>query len=92
MDTETTEKSNLTAAERAEALDNFIAAAVSNGLFNVRVQGSTPRDRFHPGVGIWLKDGSDIPCMAVVEDEELGNWSCLTESGQVRQYLFDEVR
>jgi hypothetical protein len=72
-------------------VDNFIATAVVNGLTNLSVQ---PRDqertRLVPGKGIWLKNGTDIPCRVVAQDD-LGNWCVVTEDGQVRQYLADEV-
>ena len=42
------------------------------------------------GCGVWLKDGTDIACKVVAEDE-LGNCSVLTESNTCRQYLRDEI-
>jgi hypothetical protein len=48
------------------------------------------RAEVSPGVGLWLKDGTDIPCRVVARDT-LGNYSVVTEDGAVRQYLGSEV-
>lgn len=72
-------------------VDNFIAMAATNGLTNLSVQGpNAKRDTLHPGKGVWLKDGGDVPCRVVAQDE-LGNWCVVTEDGQVRQFLANEV-
>ena len=77
--------------EIQSVVDNFITTAQVNGLTNLSVQ---PRDQRRttlcPGKGIWLKDGTDIPCRAVALDE-LGNWCVVTENGYVRQYFESEV-
>jgi hypothetical protein len=41
--------------------------------------------------GVWLKDGGDLPCIAVAMDV-LGNWTVLTYQNVVRQYFKSEVR
>lgn len=44
-----------------------------------------------PGVGLWLREGGDLPCLVVACDE-LGNWIVLNEDGYVQQYLGNEVQ
>jgi hypothetical protein len=43
-----------------------------------------------PNCGVFLADGSDVPCYAVAECE-LGNYTVLTTKGVIKQYLADEV-
>lgn len=77
--------------EIQEVVADFIRTAEVNGLANLKVQDpGEKRDALHPGKGIWLKDGTDIPCRVVARDD-LGNWCVVTEDGMVRQYLNDEV-
>lgn len=69
----------------------FIQTAEVNGLKDLSVQDpNAKRDASHPGKGVWLKNGTDIPCRVVARDE-LGNWCVVTEDGMVRQYLANEV-
>lgn len=81
----------MTEIELQSVEDAFLATAAANGLTNLSVQ---PRDQDRttlcPGKGIWLKDGTDIPCRVVSQDE-LGNWCVLTETGYVRQFYNTEV-
>jgi len=68
----------------------WIESATDNGIIVVSVHDGSPRDDLHPGPGLWLKDGRDIPCQ-IVGTDELGNYSVLTEEGQTLQFFFDEV-
>jgi len=47
-------------------------------------------DKSSKGLGIWLKDGQDIPCVAVVQDI-LGNWTVLTDGYETKMFLASEV-
>jgi len=40
--------------------------------------------------GVWLKTGEDVHCFVCAQDN-LGNFSCVTQEGYVRQYLASEV-
>lgn len=42
------------------------------------------------GCGLWLKDGTDIACKVIAEDE-LGNCTVMTIKNECRQYLTDEI-
>lgn len=44
-----------------------------------------------PTCGVWLRDGRDIPCLAVAHDPEMNSWTVLTASGYVLQFLDGEV-
>lgn len=56
-----------------------------------RLMGHKPiTRRANSVIGVWLKDGRDIPALAIYEDD-LGNWVMLNENGKVHQYTHDEV-
>lgn len=73
--------------EKEEALlASFIETASLNGHDDDVVTNYK-----NPSCGVFLKDGRDIPCLALYEDE-LGGWVCLCKAdGMVRQYTADEV-
>ena len=76
--------------EIKEIIEQFKAAAEANGLVRLVEYDGRPREGTYVGPGIWLKDGTDIPCLLVAQDE-LGNWVVLTEQGYTRQYFESEV-
>lgn len=81
--------------ELSEVVDSFVRTAEANGLTGVRTQldhpqRSNPQPGVAMGIGLFLRDGTDLPCLAVATDE-LGNWSVVTLAGYVRQYLATEV-
>lgn len=45
-----------------------------------------------PHCGVWLADGTDIPCLVVAYDADLESYSVLTLDGATRQYLHGEVK
>ena len=45
-----------------------------------------------PTCGLWLTDGTDVPCLAVAYIAELNAWSICDSKGRVRQYLDGEVQ
>ena len=70
-------------AERLVAA--FGEAAEANGMTCIRTVET------HPGIGVWLKDGTDVPALAIAQDE-LGNWSMVRRDGwAVVQYFANEV-
>ncbi len=63
----------------------FVEAAKANGMTCIRTVET------HPGIGVWLKDGTDVEALAIAQDE-LGNWSLVRRDGwAVVQYFADEV-
>ena len=41
--------------------------------------------------GIYLKDGRDIPCLAVAQEHDEGDFAILTLDGAVEEYSADDV-
>jgi predicted SpoU family rRNA methylase len=74
--------------EYAEVVESFMEIAKEHGgPFSVE---PVTRDE-NPHIGVWLKDGTDIPALAIFGDD-LGNWTMVRASdGMVAQYLSDEV-
>ncbi len=65
-------------------IEEFCKAARANGHYPITCQQL-------PHIGVWLKDGTDIPALAIYEDD-LGNWVMLSaKDNHVRQYLHNEV-
>ena len=63
----------------------FVEAAHANGMECIRTVAT------HPGIGVWLADGTDVPALAIAMDE-LGNYSMVMREGWATvQYLADEV-
>lgn len=63
----------------------FVEAAHANGMSCIRTVAT------HPGIGVWLLDGTDVPALAIAQDE-LGNWAMIQRDGWATvQYLADEV-
>jgi hypothetical protein len=84
----------MTPHELAELTINFLALVATDRDF-VKVWVQDPAEerapeKGRPGKGIWTKDGQDIPCRVVALDD-LGNYSVLTEAGQVRQFFAAEI-
>lgn len=46
---------------------------------------------YAPCCGVFLKDGTDIPCLACAGPDPLGHWNGVTEDGRVMQWLAEEV-
>jgi hypothetical protein len=73
------------AARKARAVQEFVETAKANNLEGIRT-----RDQI-PNIGVWLKDGTDVPALAVAEDG-FGNWTVLRASDlKVVQYLRSDI-
>ncbi len=44
-----------------------------------------------PSCGLFLKDGTDLPCLAVAFILEMNAWTVCDYAGKVRQYIDGEV-
>jgi hypothetical protein len=73
-------------AEQAELLAGFLAAVASDP----DLQLLTTVEQ-NPHCGVWLRDGRDVPCLAVAHCS-LGHFSVLTRAGLVLQYFHSEVK
>lgn len=84
----------MTEDERQAYADERMAewAADPDYVSVARQEPGRKRTKMDPGVGLWLRDGRDIPCLVAAEDD-LGNWTVLTDepTPRVVQYLGDEV-
>jgi hypothetical protein len=74
----------LTKAQK-EAMEQFVAVAETNNFDMITTVEQVPT------CGVWLKDGTDIPCLAVAHDEGIGAWTICDMEGRVRQYLANEI-
>lgn len=67
-----------------ELVEQFVETAHANDLVPVTLDQN-------PRIGVFLRDGTDVPALAVADDG-MGNWTVLRESDRkVVQYLWDEV-
>lgn len=72
--------------QQAESLAGFLSVAKLDPDFDFVV---TVFEL--PHCGLWLADGSDVPCLAVAYDSAMDAYSVCEASGRVCQYLSGEV-
>jgi hypothetical protein len=65
-------------------IDSFVDGAMAEGA-DVILRSS------HSVAGVWLRDGQDIPCLALYHNPEHLYWVCLQANGSVLQYTAGEV-
>jgi hypothetical protein len=74
----------ITVQEQA-AIDDFVETAKANDAKEIFTVAKTPN------CGVYLKDGTDIPCLALYQDD-LDHWVTLSkEDRMVRQYFYSEI-
>lgn len=71
---------------QTQALADFLEIAKTNDFDSIITVREQPR------CGVWLKDGTDLACLAVAYIEGVGAWTVLTREGVTRQYTGDEIR